>query len=227
MQQLPEIANWTKERLARYESSYNRFFAALSRCGDLNGVWNEFPLYRSLFVTKVKSIHVRQMPCTNQKYICAYPCFAGSFRILCSSRGALYVCERTEHGSLFRIGHVETDVDTSRARVLTDLYHSVANCSNCVMRFCCTMCYAHLQESWEDNGGKPDALRFQRVCQKRVGGFSRALQEYTEVMESNSEALDLLLQSPPGGWISDISAVVTEQQLGAVEVGIEEVEEPA
>jgi len=229
---VPDFDDWTAESLDRIQASRAQFKSELSRVEDESGVTalhKRFPINEYLFNSLVRSFHKRRIVSERgeARRVSRLSCFPGATRTYCSAQGALFPCEKTEFRAFLRLGNVADDLDVDKAYDLTELLRLHSDCANCVARESCSHCPAILRES-QERPGFPDAVAFQRMCQGQAihGRLLRILREYTDVMESNPDVLDLAYSEERGGeddWLNRVKVLVAK--LESEELGIEELAE--
>ncbi len=229
---IPEFDDWTRESRDRFQASRDQFESELLRVKDESGsreLRKRFSINKALFDNQLRSLHKRRIvPERGQeRRVARLSCFPGATRTYCSTQGKLFPCEKTEFGELFALGNTTNDLDVDKAYNLAELLRLHCDCANCIAREVCSYCPAILKES-QDRPGFPDAVAFQRMCRQEAmrGGLSRILRDYTDVMESNPDVLDLVYAQESKGeddWLTDVKVLATK--LENEELDIEELAE--
>ncbi|MCE5301652.1 MAG: radical SAM protein [Planctomycetaceae bacterium] len=223
--EVPEFLHWTEEKRAAFRAGHAQFVEELCTGRDAISLRKNFPIFCGRFTKRMAKLHMR--PVSNRPGECHFPywCFPGATRTFCSAQGILYPCEKTETGKLFELGDANADVNVERVISLMEQVRLLGDCGNCVARRLCGVCPAMSSE--QGDSGDANRLAFRGICQSKIGDLTtKALQEYTTIMERNQEILDDVLPTTESeDWLSDIRFQPTDEQLAPVELGVEELTE--
>jgi len=187
-----DFNNWTQKWGESFRESYENFVDQLIQGkSDILGVKQNYPLLDALFFSRFHGIHYRNVPRLLQPQFFFYTCYPGATRTFCSATGKYYPCERIETNSFTELGDVETGIDAHRSIRLLDIFHSLADCGNCVARNLCSICPAAI---YEIENKHVDTIAFQNECETMIKNLPNLLAEYTEIMERDPNLLDAVLK---------------------------------
>lgn len=173
-----------REQLKRY---WNEAVASLKAVGATES-WKTMPLSMMLFETQIAAYHRR--PVTSRAPLWSFfvPCIPGLTRRYCDVEGNYRVCERVDDADACRLGNVHDGLDVRKFDRVMELRRHFGDCGNCEAIKFCDVCYARMPQSDAvDAGFDP---KFDLQCQETRRTAMKMLKTYTEIMESNPEALE-------------------------------------
>ncbi len=148
-----------------------------------------------LFEQQINFYHSRNVSRSSPDWYFFIPCVPGLTRRFCDVDGNYRVCERVDDSETYRLGNVWDGPDAKRLERTMELRRHFGDCANCTALKTCDVCYARIPETDAvDRGYDP---QFDLQCRRTRQVQRRMLQTYTEIMEVNPDAFDLVAKDLP------------------------------
>lgn len=228
-----EYDSWKDEWYVYFRKRKNVFIDSLCNCNspeEVQSLCNEYPIISEFVKNRFKRVHARNVVSSfaQSSPVIHISCFPGAVRTYCSMKGDLYPCERCGFNNIFKIGRFDSGLDVEKiCQVLINYTIIACDCNNCIYNQLCQLCPSYLVAEYPESAW-PDSWMLQKTCKRLSSSKSliMVLQEYTEIMEKNSNVLDWLCPKSfsnhkySADWLNDIYIVpdYSKEHLAATEI---------
>ena len=209
----PEFLTWSEANRSEYTAMIDSYSDCIKNKG-LGVAQRDFPLASVLAAQGLLFIHLRPIR-KHSACIPVLPCLPGYIRVLCSSLGEYFPCERMQAGGICTLGDVWKGFDPEASIRSVRLFKTMVDCANCTALGICSLCIARINrvdEEW-------DGLGMQAACRGVRDFLHESLKRYSEILEANPTAFEGLmdvdrLSEIQALFLIDVSLLQTGSDFG-------------